>query len=69
MELSETKKLLIEGLRTVLEDKEVMLAIALMLKTEPQMLTMLDYIVKHNQENPPESEVIQVAQLITERVS
>lgn len=68
MELSETKKLLIEGLRTVLEDKEVMLAIALMLKTDPQMLTMLDYILKHNSENPSEDEVIQVAQKISEQV-
>ena len=68
MELSETKKLLIEGLRTVLEDKEVMLAIALMLKTDPQMLTMLDYILKHNSENPSEGEVIQVAQKISEQV-
>lgn len=68
MELSETKKLLIEGLRTVLEDKEVMLAIALLLKSEPQMLTMLDYILKHNSENPSEGEVIQVAQKISEQV-
>ncbi len=69
MALSETKKLLIEGLRTVLKDKEVMTAIALLLKSEPQMLTMLDYIVKHNQENPSEDEVIQVAQKISEQVS
>ena len=69
MALSETKKLLIEGLRTVLKDKEVILAIALLLKSEPQMLTMLDYIVKHNSENPSEDEVIQVAQKISEQVS
>ncbi len=69
MELSETKKLLIEGLKTVLKDKEVILAIALMLKSEGQMLTMLDYIVKHYQENPPEDEVIQIAQAISEQVS
>ena len=68
MELSETKKLLIEGLKTILKDKEVMLAIALMLKTDPQMLTMLDYILKHNSENPSEDEVIQVAQKISEQV-
>lgn len=69
MALSETKKLLIEGLRTVLKNKEVITAIALLLKSEPQTLTMLDYIVKHNQENPSENEVIQVAQKISEQIS
>ncbi len=69
MELSETKKLLIEGLKTVLKDKEVMLAIALMLKSEGQMLTMLDWIMKHNSENPDEDFVIRIAQAISEQVS
>ena len=60
---------LIEGLRTVLKDKEVMTAIALMLKTDSQMLTMLDWIVKHNSENPDEDRVIRIAQRISEQVS
>lgn len=69
MALSEIKKRLIEGLRTVLKDKEVMTAIALMLKSEPQMLTMLDWIVKHYKENPSEDFVIKIAQKISEQVS
>ena len=69
MAISETKKVLIAGLKTILKDKEVMTAIALMLKSEDQMLTMIDWIVKHNQENPSEDLVIQIAQKIVERVS
>ncbi len=69
MAISETKKVLIGGLKLILKDKEVITAIALLLKSENQMLTMLDYIVKHSKENPPEDEVIQVAQKISEQVS
>ena len=69
MAISKTKRILIGGLQTILKDKEVITAIALLLKSENQMLTMLDYIVKHSKENPPEDEVIQVAQKISEQVS
>ena len=69
MAISKTKRILIGGLQTILKDKEVITAIALLLKSENQMLTMLDYIVKHSKENPPENEVIQVAQKISEQVS
>ncbi len=69
MAISKTKRILIGGLQTILKDKEVITAIALLLKSENQMLTMLDYIVKHSKENPPEDEVIKVAQKISEQVS
>ena len=69
MAISKTKRILIGGLQSILKDKEVITAIALLLKSEDQMLTMLDYIVKHGKENPPEDEVIQVAQKISEQIS
>ena len=69
MAISETKRILIGGLQTILKDKEVITAIALMLKSEDQMLTMLDWIVKHNKENPDEDRVIRIAQKISEQVS
>jgi len=69
MAISETKKVLISGLKLILSNNDVILAIALLLKSEDQMLTMLDYIVKHRQENPSEDEVIQVAQKISEQIS
>ena len=68
MAISETKKVLINGLSLILTDKEVITAIALLLKSERQMRVMIDYIYKHQKENPPEDEVIQVAQKIKEQV-
>ena len=69
MAVSETKRVLINGLSLILTNKEVMTAIALLLKSEHQMRVMIDYIYKHQKENPPEDEVIQVAQKISEQVS
>ena len=69
MAISETKEVLISGLHIVLKDKEVITAIALLLKSEGQMLTMIDYIYKHQKEHPSEDEVIQVAKKISEQVS
>ena len=68
MELSETKTMLIAGLKNILTNKDVILAIALMLKSENQMLTMLDWISKHYKENPDENRVIRIAKAITEKV-
>ena len=69
MAISETKRILIGGLQTILKDKEVITALALLLKTEGQMLTMLDWIVKHSKENPDEDRVIRIAKMISEQVS
>lgn len=69
MAISKTKRILIGGLQTILKDKEVITAIALMLKSEDQMLTMLDWIVKHNQENPDVDRIIRIAKRISEQVS
>ncbi len=69
MAISETKRVLINGLSLILTDKETITAIALLLKTEHQMRVMIDYIYKHQNENPSEDEVIQVAQKISEQIS
>lgn len=69
MAISETKRVLINGLSLILENKEVITAIALMLKSEAQMETMIAYIHNYQKENPSEDEVIQVAQKISEQVS
>ena len=68
MELSETKKVLINGLSLILQNKEVITAIALLLKSEEQMATMITYIYNYQKEKPSEDEVIQVAQKISEQV-
>lgn len=68
MTISETKRVLINGLSLILTNKEVILAIALLLKSEEQMATMITYIYNHQKENPSEDEVIQVAKAISEQV-
>lgn len=47
MAISETKEVLIAGLKIVLTNKDMILAIALLLKSEAQMLTMIDWIYKY----------------------
>lgn len=69
MALSETKLVLINGLSLILNNKEVITAIALMLSTEQQMRTMIDWIWKHQKENPPEDRIIRIAKLISEQIS
>lgn len=39
-----------------------------MLKTEPQMLTMIDWIYKHQKENPSEDRVVRIAKKNLEQV-
>ncbi len=68
MEISEPKKMLIAGLKNMLSNKDVITAIALMLKTEPQIMTMLDWIYKHHKENPSENRIIEIAKKISEQV-
>lgn len=68
MALSETKKMLIAGLKNILTNKDTITAIALLLKTDAQMKTMLDWIYKHHKENPSENLIIQIAKAISEEV-
>lgn len=68
MSISEIKEILIAGLHIVLKNKEVITAIALMLKTEPQMLTMIDWIYKYQKENPSEDRVVRIAKKILKQV-
>lgn len=68
MALSETKKVLIYGLKRILSNKDVILAIALLLKTDTQMETMIAWIWDHQKENPDEDRVIRIAKLISEQL-
>ncbi len=56
------------GLKEIGIQKDTSIAIALMLRTENQLLTMLDWIVKHKKENPSEDRVLRIAQKISEQV-
>ncbi len=68
MAISETKKMLIAGLKNILANKDTITVIALMLKTEDQMMTMLDWIMKHHMEKPSEDRIISIAKRISEQV-
>lgn len=67
-ELKELK----EGLRIGLNELNMIpdskVAVELMLKTEKQILTMLDWILNHMDENPDEDRVLRIAILISEEV-
>lgn len=68
MEKKEIQRLLIDGLLEMNLPKEHVTVIALMLKSEDQMWTMLDWIIKHHKENPSKQRVLQVAMNIEEEV-
>ncbi len=61
-------KLLAKSLKEMDLTEDSITATALMLKTEPQILTMLDWISKHYKENPSEDRVLRIAQKISEQV-
>lgn len=67
-ELTVLYRLLVRSLKEMglVEDSTV--AIALMLRTEPQILTMLDWIIKHHQEKPSEDRVLRIAKRISEEI-
>ena len=62
------RNLLIDGLHAMKLPKENIIAIATMLKTEKQMGTMLDWIMKHHKENPTKLQVMLVAAKIKDGV-
>ena len=70
--MKENMKELHEDLRIGLKEmgiqKDSAIAIALMLKSENQLLTMLDWIQKHHKENPSENLVLAIAKKIEEKV-
>ncbi len=68
MAISETKEVLIHGLKRILTNQDVILAIALMLKTNEQMEVMLAWIWDHQKENPSENRVIRIARAIAEKL-
>ena len=67
MALSETKMMLIAGLKNIIKNKDTIVGIALLLKSESQMRTMIDSIYKHQKENSSENFVIAIAKKIVEK--
>lgn len=67
-ELQEVYKTLIEGLKGMGIGEASTTATVLMLKTKPQILTMLDWISKHWEEKPSEDRVLRIAKLISQEV-
>lgn len=68
MAISETKEVLIHGLKRILTNQDVILTIALMLKTNEQMEVMIAWIWDHQKENPSENRVIRIARAIAEKL-
>ena len=56
------------GLREMSIQRDSAIAIALMLRSENQLLTMLDWIQKHHKEHPSEDFVLAIAKMIQEEV-
>ena len=67
-ELITLYRLLARSLKEMGLEEDSMIAIALMLRTEPQILTMLDWVMKHYKENPDEDRIIRIARRISEEV-
>ena len=61
-------KFLAACLHSLKVSKEVCIIVMACLQTERQMGTMLDWIKKHHQEKPTEEEILQIAELIREKV-
>ena len=59
---------LIQGVRLISNSFDLMTEVVMTMKSEHQMRVMIDYICKHQKENPSGDEVIQVAQKISEQV-
>ena len=67
-DLEEMYKTLYAGLKEMGMSKEYSIATALTLKTENQLLTMFDWILKHKEEKPSEERVLRVAKRISQGI-
>ena len=66
--LQEMYRTLYVGLKEMGISKEYSIATALTLRTEKQILTMMDWILKHKKENPSEDRVLRIAKMISQEV-
>lgn len=68
--VSKIEKMLIECLTSpeLGMRKEPVLIIVSLLTTEKQRGTMVDWLIKHYQENPSEDKILEIAELIREKV-
>lgn len=67
-DLEEPYRLLIGGFKGMGIGEATTVGTALILRTKPQILTMLDWISKHWEEKPDEDKVLRIAKLISQEV-
>ncbi len=67
-DLEELYKILVSCLKEMGISQATTTATALMLRTKDQLLTMLDWINKHHKEKPDEDRVLNMAELISQKV-
>ena len=68
MAISELQQILIGGLKGMDINSPTITAMILMLKTENQQLTMLDWIIKHQKDQDGKERALRIAQRISEQV-
>lgn len=67
-DLEELYRILIGCLKEMGIGQASTTATALMLRTKPQILTMLDWISKHWEEQPDEDRVLRIAKRISQEI-
>lgn len=68
MNINRMTEFLVACLHSMKVSKEVCTIVIACCQTEKQIGTMMDWIKKHHQENPSEDEILQIAELIREKV-
>ncbi len=68
MDLKKIRQDLIAGLRMLDMRKEPVIVVMSLLRTEKQLTTMMDWIATHYQESPDEDKVIEIAEVIKEKI-
>lgn len=67
--MTKKEELLIDWCKLLKMHKEAILVVMACLRTDRQQGTMLDWLVKHYQENPSEDMILQVAEKISEAIT
>lgn len=67
--MTKKEELLIDWCKLLKMHKEAILVVMACLRTDRQQGTMLDWLMKHYQENPSEDMILQVAEKISEAIT
>ncbi len=60
---------LIQGVRLISKSLDLMAEVVMTMTSEKQMQTMIEWIYKHQKENPNEDRVIRIAKKISEQIA